>query len=411
MIAGEAIDGPLWRELAAAPGTACYNYYGPTEFTVDATSRRIEAQGRPVIGRPLPGQRAYVLDSRLRPVPPGVPGELCLAGPQLARGYHASPGLTAARFIPDPYGPPGARMYRTGDRARWNARGELDYLGRDDDQIKVNGVRIEPGDIEAALLTHPDIAEAVVTTQDRRLVAHLVPRSTVLPRPTGPDRPPGAPDSALLRTWLRQRLPGSMVPSAFVTMSELPRGASGKIDKRALPPATRETASAYTAPRTPPERELAAIWADVLGVPRVGVYDNFFGLGGDSILSIQVVSRAREAGLRVTAKDIFQYQNIAELVAATGNLASEASPLTVPHESGPAPLTPIQHWLLDGHDLEGTDPAPHRFIMATLTELDPDPDEQALAAALEAVIEHHTALRMRFSHADGQWQQEARERR
>ncbi|MEU8587399.1 non-ribosomal peptide synthase/polyketide synthase [Streptomyces sp. NPDC048664] len=396
MLGGEAIGPALWRELAAHPDVAAYNFYGPTEYTVDALSCRIEGTGRPLVGRPLPNTRAYVLDGRLRPVPPGVGGELYLAGPQTGRGYAGRPGLTAARFLPDPFGPPGSRMYRTGDLARWTADGRLDYLGRADDQVKVRGHRIEPGEIEAALLDLPDLAAAaVVAVPDAhghaRLAAYTVPA-------------PGAPtpEPAALRAALRRVLPDHMVPSSFTALDALPLTTSGKLDRRALPApdpdadgATREFAS----PRTRDEEILAGIWAEVLGVSRVGVSDNFFELGGDSILSIQAVSRARTAGLRLNSQDVFRHQTVAELAAAASRRTpAEPGPR---HDAGPGPLTPIQEWFLATHG-----PLRH-FAMSMLLDLPGDLDEAALTRALEAVVGQHPSLRARFlqDEATGAWRQ------
>ncbi|MCA1682030.1 MAG: amino acid adenylation domain-containing protein, partial [Actinobacteria bacterium] len=343
MFGGEAVSESLWAELAGAADTTGYNYYGPTECTVDAVSCRLNEADRPVIGRPGRNQQAYVLDDVLRPVSVGVPGELYLAGAQLARGYLHRPGLTAQQFVACPFGDPGERMYRTGDRVRWTSEGIIDYLGRVDEQVKIRGFRIEPGEVEAALLAHPEVAEAVVIAREdaghKRLVAYLVPVSA------------GALlGQAELRSWLKQGLPDYMVPSAFVVLEQLPLSSSGKIDRRALPAPEwqPEQESSYVAPRSEAERELAGIWAQVLGVVQVGIEDNFFELGGDSILSIQLVSRARQAGLRVSTKDVFGYPTIAELAAGvdvrpTPEIAGEN--LVV----GPAPLTPIQSWFVQSH--------------------------------------------------------------
>src|SRR5205807_476587 len=201
MLAGEALGESLWRELAGAADTTSFNFYGPTEYTVDALSARVADFARPVVGRPLHNTQAYVLDDQLSPVPIGVPGELYLAGDQMARGYLRRPGLTAERFVANPLGEPGSRMYRTGDRVRWTAQGVLEYLGRTDDQVKIRGFRIEPGEIEAALVAHPEVAEAVVVARedapgDKRLVAYVVAA-------TGE----GVPTSNELRDFLRQALP------------------------------------------------------------------------------------------------------------------------------------------------------------------------------------------------------------
>ncbi|AHH97301.1 non-ribosomal peptide synthase/polyketide synthase [Kutzneria albida] len=382
MLGGEAVGRALWRELAAVEGTASHNYYGPTECTVDALRWPIQG-GQPMVGRPMPNVRAYVLDPWGGQQPVGVPGELYLAGDQVARGYLNRPGLTADRFTANPFGEPGSRMYATGDRARWTRDGVLEYLGRVDEQVKIRGFRVEPGEIETALLGHPEVSAAVVVAREdgghKRLVAYVVVS--------------GEPD---LRGWLKRGLPDYMVPSVFVPLDRLPTNSSGKVDRRALPqPDFGGTDTGYLAPRTAVERELARIWAEVLGVRRVGVRDNFFGLGGDSILSIQVVARARQSGLRVTSKDIFQRQTVAELAAET-RFAEAPAALEV---TGPAPLTPIQRWFLETSST-------HRFTMSMLVELPEDVDEAALRTALTAVIDHHEALRSRFTLVDGHWVQD-----
>ncbi|MEV6875263.1 amino acid adenylation domain-containing protein [Amycolatopsis sp. NPDC051128] len=392
LLGGEAVGDALWRELADADGVTAFNLYGPTESTVDATMCRIGATAREVIGRPAGNVRAYVLDDRLRPAPIGVPGELHLAGVQLARGYLDRPGATADRFLPDPFGAPGSRMYATGDRVRWTRDGDLEYLGRADDQVKIRGFRIEPGEVEAALRALPEVADAVVAARrddgHARLVAYVVTTD-------------GAPvDPGELRTRLKTSLPDHLVPSVFVPLDRLPLAASGKVDRRALPAPGPLVApsTGRTAPRTPTERLLAKIWADVLGVERPGVADNFFALGGDSILSIQVVSRARQHGLRLTSKDVFRHQNIAELALVAGT-----DPATGPEPgfAGPAPLTPIQQWFFDtGHR--------DHFTMSTMAELDPEVDLSALATALTAVFARHEALRTRFTRTADGWRQEFR---
>ncbi|MEU5579215.1 non-ribosomal peptide synthase/polyketide synthase [Streptomyces huasconensis] len=394
MLGGEAVGPALWRELAAHPDVAAHNFYGPTECTVDALSCRIDGGDRPLVGRPLPGVRAYVLDDRLRPVPPGVGGELYLAGGQLARGYAGRPGLTAARFLPDSFGGPGERMYRTGDLARWTADGRLDYLGRADDQVKVRGHRIEPGEIEAALLALPAVAAAaVVALPDAhghtRLAAYVVPA-------------PGAtrPAPADLRAALREVLPDALVPSSFTSLDALPLTTSGKLDRRALPaPENTAEEREFVAPRTPGEETLAGIWAEVLGVAQVGVTDNFFELGGDSILSIQAVSRARAAGLHIGSQDVFRHQTVADLAAAASRRTAAVPAPRRPHTDGPAPLTPVQEWFFATHG-----PLRH-FAMSMLLDLPYDLDEQALDRALHAVAARHPALRTRFTHTDGAWRQ------
>ncbi|MBA2473629.1 MAG: AMP-binding protein, partial [Pseudonocardiales bacterium] len=391
MLGGEAVGEPLWRELAAAAGVTGYNYYGPTETTVDATSCRLVDAARPVIGRPGHNQQAYVLDDRLQPVAVGVAGELYVAGAQVARGYLGRAGLTAVRFVTDPFGPPGARMYRSGDRVRWTAEALLEYLGRADEQVKIRGFRIEPGEIETALLGHPQVGEAAVVARSdgpgpMRLVAYVVAAAG------GP-----APAAGELRSLVADSLPDYMVPAAFVALDALPLTRNGKLDRKALPAPEFGVVrgAGYVAPRTEPEAVLAGIWAEVLRVDRVGVDDNFFELGGDSILSIQVVSRARQAGLGIMPRDVFTHPTVGGIAAAVSGVAAPkvAEQGAV---SGAVVLTPIQRWWL------ATAACPQRFDQSwTLEGADPG----ALRRALEALVEHHDAVRMRFEHADGVWRQ------
>ncbi len=392
MLGGEALPEPLRRTLAEAQHTTSYNFYGPTESTVDATFCDV-AEG--TIGRPLANLRAYVLDEWLRPVPIGVPGQLYLAGAQLARGYHDRPGLTADRFRADPFGPTGSRMYATGDLVRRRADGQLDYLGRTDQQIKVHGHRIEPGEIETVLQQHPNVDIAVVTAHSdgerRRLVAYLV----------GADLP----EAAELRAFLGERLPDYLIPAAFVPLTSLPTTSTGKLDRNRLPepefgPATHE---ADRAPRTESEAALAEIWAQVLGLDRVGVHDNFFTLGGDSILSIQIVARARQRGLLIGARDVFRHQTIAELATAVQHASADEHEPDRQPVHGPAPLGPIQRWFFDTYGPLG------HFAMSVSVELDPDVDRAALRTALNALVATHDALRTRFVRVDDEWRQEVQQ--
>ncbi|MEN3304154.1 MAG: hypothetical protein V7603_356 [Micromonosporaceae bacterium] len=403
VLAGEALSSHAVREIRAAlPGSQIANIYGPTEATVYATawySRDGDQDRTPPIGRPIANTRAYVLDAALRPVPPGVSGELYLGGRSLARGYLNRPGLTADRFIADPFGDRGARMYRTGDVVRRCADGQLEYLGRSDHQVKIRGFRIELGEVDAALLRHDAVAEAVTVARQEgsvhgRLVAYLVaaPGSTV--------------DVPELRAFLGRLLPDYMVPAAFVVLDRLPLNPNGKLDRGALPaPDWTAGSTGYVAPRTHTERALARVWREVLGVARVGVQDNFFELGGDSILSIQVVSRARQAGLPVTSRDLLLHQNIGALAAVVAeSLASRDAGAHPAAEQGPVcgevPLTPIQHWFFQTHPV-----APEHFNQWLMVDLAAGADPDALAGALAALARQHDALRMRYERA-GAWRQD-----
>ncbi|HYH82092.1 MAG TPA: amino acid adenylation domain-containing protein, partial [Longimicrobium sp.] len=398
---GEALEMASlrpWYALRAEDRPRLVNMYGITETTVHVTFRPLgvaDLDGGSAIGAAIPDLRLYVLDARLRPVPAGVPGELHVGGAGLARGYLGRPGLTAERFVPDPFGGGGGRLYRTGDRVRWSADGELEFVGRVDEQVKIRGFRIEPGEIEAALAAHPEVRETVVLARedapgDRRLVAYVVPRD-------GADANPSE-----LRAHLAGRLPDYMVPSAFVVLDGLPLTPNGKVDRRALPApdAARPGAGAgYLAPRTWAEEVLAGIWAQVLGVERVGVHYNFFELGGDSILSIQVVSRARAAGLRITPRQLFESPTAAELAGRAGvEGAADAEQGVV---EGPLPLTPIQRWFFSR-----AIPAPHHWNMSVLFEVRRRLDPAALERAVARVAAHHDALRMRFRLEDGEWRAE-----
>jgi acyl carrier protein len=278
------------------------------------------------LGRPVPGTRAYVLDAELRPVPTGVPGQLCLGGTRLARGYHRRPGLTADRFVPDPYGTePGARLYLTGDLVRRRADGVLEFLGRLDQQVKLRGLRIELGEIEAALLRHPDVQEATVLAHrtapgESLLAGYLVAR---------PHHP--APQPVQLRAHLRDLLPDYMVPAQWAVLDALPLTPSGKVDRKALPALGRPVeAPDYLAPRDPAEEAVAGFWCEVLGVDRVGVLDDFFALGGHSLLATRVLARIRAAfGIDLPLRLLFEATTVAELAdAVAAAVEAEVARLT-----------------------------------------------------------------------------------
>ncbi|WP_329790947.1 amino acid adenylation domain-containing protein [Lentzea sp. DG1S-22] len=380
---GEAMSPVQARKvLDANPAVAIHNMYGPTESTVYASSHdmhtgRLGPSSVP-IGTALRGLRFHVLDRWLQPAPVGVPGELYIGGTGLARGYAGRPDLAAERFVPDP-SVPGARMYRTGDLVRWGADGVVDFVGRTDDQVKIRGFRVEPGEVEHVLNDHPGVAYAAVVVTGKRLIAYVVGTAT----------------PAALRTFLAERLPEFLVPSAIVPLDELPLNSNGKLDKRALPdPGAPETTTAYEPPATDAERVLAEVWSQVLGVERVGVHDNFFELGGDSIVSLQIVARSRAAGLRLEIADLFTHQTVHELAARIGAAApSTADQGTV---TGPVAFTPIQRWFLR-EDLPERD----HFNWSGMFELAAGTDADAMRAALATVVAHHDALRLRV-HGDTQ---------
>ena len=402
LFGGSAVDPRRVREvLAHGPPGELLHVYGPTESTTFATWYRVDAvpEGASTvpIGRPVANTQAYVLDGYLNPRPVGVPGELYLGGDGLARGYLNHPELTASRFIPNPFDSGlEPRLYKTGDVVRWDAAGSLEFLGRLDDQLKIRGFRVEPGEVEAVLREHPAVHEAAVvaredTPGDRRLVAYVANDAS--------DQVPDLPVS--LREYCRTRLPQYMVPATFVRLDRLPLTSSGKIDRAALPapsPARPRPEGVDDEPRTEIERGLVAVWARLLGVERVGIHDNFFELGGDSILGIQLVVRAKEAGLHLATKQLFENQTIAELASVV-----EASPRVTAEQGaviGAVPLTPIQQWFF-AQDLE----APHHFNQGVLLELEHCWDSSTLVEVVGRLLEHHDALRARFQPSEAGWQQ------
>ncbi|MFE4645921.1 condensation domain-containing protein, partial [Streptomyces sp. NPDC056730] len=402
------------RMLAACPGTVLVNGYGPTESTTFAVSGPIAAEdaagGSVPLGHVMDNTTGYVLDGALRPVGVGVPGELYLGGSGLARGYDGRSGLTAERFVADPFGS-GGRLYRTGDVVRWRADGRLDFLGRGDGQVKVRGFRIELGEVEAVLGRHGSVGGvAVLAREDRpgvkRLVAYLVPSSGEL-------------DVSLVREHAAGLLPEYMVPSAFVVLDELPLTVNGKTDRRALPAPESDAAEEYVAPRTAEERALAETWAEVLGVKRVGVHDDFFELGGDSISSLRVVSRIRTVlGAGLSPRALFDHPTVARLAETVlrggvlpgtdsddGSQAASASasavpvpvPVPVPRD-GDLPLSFAQErlWFLDDFARDSVE-----YNVVTALRLTGDLDTSALRTAVSRLVARHEALRTTFDSVDG----------
>ncbi|MER7583674.1 amino acid adenylation domain-containing protein [Kitasatospora sp. NPDC097691] len=350
-----ASDLAEWAAVRSPDATALAQAYGPTEATVHVTYRPIGAAdldlaGGIPLGRPIDDTRVYVLDPEGRIVPVGVPGELHLAGPGLARGYLGRPALTAERFLPDPYGAPGSRMYATGDQARLLPDGELEFLGRVDEQLKIRGYRIEPGEVQAVLTEHPAAREAVVTATapgngPRRLVAYYVPEAGAAA--TGTE----------LAAHCAERLPAYMVPAAFVPLERIPLSVNGKLDHAALPAPDREDSWAgeeFVAPRTPVERQLAAIWRDVLGLERVGARDSFFELGGDSMTVLRVMEQARAAGLPLTLRMLYQTASIEELaVTLTAPEPAPGRPAEPGAEHGPRRAASPYAELMERHGVPG----------------------------------------------------------
>jgi acyl carrier protein len=314
------------RALAALPGCRLVHAYGPTETTTFATCHWAAPEDavRPTLtlGRPIARTGVWLLDGRLEPVPPGMPGEMYLGGDGLARGYWRRPGLTAERFVPHPFAAaPGERLYRTGDLARWLPDGTVDFLGRIDRQVKVRGFRVEPAEIEAMLERHPGVVSAVVEPRDdgrgnKRLVAWVVPDGDL--------------SEDELPAWSREHLPEFMVPGAWVLMEALPLDPNGKVDRRALPEPDRGSRH-FVAPRTPVEERVAAVWAEILGGGPVGVEDDFFELGGHSLLATQIVSRlSREFGVELGLRTFFDAPTVAGVaLAITREQARQTDPDTV----------------------------------------------------------------------------------
>jgi amino acid adenylation domain-containing protein/non-ribosomal peptide synthase protein (TIGR01720 family) len=399
---GEAVPPELCREFVRRyPHVALLNAYGPAECSDDVAYHTVQpselmsgsTESVP-IGRAIQGLSLYVLDAQLELLPVGVPGELCIAGVGVGRGYLGSPELSSAAFVPHPFGAPGERLYRSGDRVRRRSDGVLEFLGRVDEQVKVNGHRIEPGEIEACLRALPGVQDACVVARPmssssagpRGLVAYVVCSRA------------GSIEADSLLPALRQRLPDYMLPRAFVQLEALPRNTNGKLDRAALPaPDLRQLApKPFEQPCSPAELALAAVWQQVLRIPRVGQHDNFFDLGGDSILSIQIVSRARAAGWLLDPRQVFERPVLAQLAAAALPLASTPIVHGEAGEVDSVALTAIQRWFFAQRFRQ-----PAHWNQAVLLRPLVPLDRRRLERAAAHVVRHHAALRSRFHEREG----------
>jgi|GEM_PF-508008 len=399
ILGGEACSWKLIEQLQQlAAECLIFNHYGPTEATVGALTYQIlpekmgQSSQKVPIGRPISNTQIYLLDSCLQPLPIGVIGEIYIGGAGVARGYLNRPELTVQKFVPNPF--TSKRLYKTGDLGRYQPDGNIEFVGRIDHQVKVNGFRIELGEIETVLSQHPAVAETVILAREeqqgnKRLVAYVVPKE----------------ESALitteLREFLQEKLPDYMVPSVFVRLKALPLTPNGKVDRQALPvpDMTRlESGGNFVAPRTSVEQKLAQLWSQILGLEQVGIYDNFFELGGDSILSMQIIAKAKQAGLQLTPKQIFDHQTIAELaVVSQTNKVIQAEQGLV---TGEIPLTPIQQWFF-----EQNQPDAHHWNQAILLELRQTLDPVLLKQAVGQLLKHHDVLRARFIRQGFGWEQ------
>ncbi|MEU0987816.1 amino acid adenylation domain-containing protein [Streptomyces sp. NPDC005953] len=403
LLGGEAVPDVLWSQVRAASGVMSVNLYGPTEYTVDALAADLADGVSPVVGRPIGNTSAYVLDAALRPAPMGTVGELYLAGAGMARGYLGRHALTAERFLADPYGPAGGRMYRTGDLVRLGGNGALEFLGRADDQVKIRGFRIELGEVEAALAAVDGVlSAAVVVREDTPGVKRLVGYVT------------GDVDPSAVRAVLAGSHPEYMVPAAVVVVAELPTNVNGKLDRARLPAPELTGSQGSRAPADEREEVLCRVFAEVLGLKSAGVDDDFFALGGDSIVSIQLVTRLRKEGLVLTPRDVFERRTVAGLarVASASSQPERASvsgPLVVLDETQRAvvesaftdaeeilPLSPLQEGLYFHAVYD--DKALDVYLMQNFVELLHTVDTTALRSSFDALLRRHPNLRSGFWH-------------
>ncbi|WP_179079381.1 amino acid adenylation domain-containing protein [Streptomyces rectiverticillatus] len=392
---GDVVSPAAVRAVRSAlPELTVVNGYGPTETTVFGTRFAVgeipEDAGSVPIGAPLDGKRVLLLDDALRPVPPGVVGEVYLGGAGVARGYLGRAAATAERFVADPSGPPGARVYRTGDLARWNRDGRLEFAGRADGQIKLRGYRIETGEIDAALLAEPGVRQAATVLREdrpgvRRLVSYVACAAA-------------SGDTAALLKAVADRLPPYMVPSAVVAVDRLPLTRNGKLDRAALPAPDAGVAETARAPRTSAERRLAELFADVLGLPEVPLDQDFFQLGGDSIKAIQLAGAAQRAGLAVGTSDVFRTPTVSGLAKGLATGPEPGHRVALGDADDPTvPLTPVMHWLRErGGPIDG-------FVQCLTVRTPAGMTEAQVRAVVQALVDHHAMLRLSLSEVDGLW--------
>ena len=407
LLGGEPISEPTWKALQAAKNIHTYNVYGPTECTVDATICELNrAAGKPVIGKPIANVQTYILDQQLRPVPINVPGELHIGGAGLSRGYLNNPELTATKFISNPFGT--GKLYKTGDIARHQTDGTLEYLGRVDHQVKLRGFRIELGEIEAALQQQPDIKQAVVTVREntpgtQQIVAYVTCHEQTEKEQVEKEQTKKEQTViSELKASLQKALPQHMVPAAFIVLQALPLTANGKIARQALPAPKREAiASTFTAPRTPTESLLAQIWGNILAQPTIGIHDNFFELGGHSLLAAQVASRIRQRMMKnLPLRSLFEHPTIAALAPILDGLEQNSAPeqTTTPPilpagDTVPTTLSFAQQRLWFLNQLE---PDSSRYHITWAVRLHGELNVGALQKAIHSIVERHEVLRTHF---------------
>lgn len=394
---GEVLPYDLMKRLLSRLDVELYNQYGPTEVAIGVTCWLVEEENEFAIvpiGRPIPNTTIHLLDTELQPVPYGEPGEIHIGGVQVARGYLNRPELTSERFIPDPFSTDQtAHLYKTGDLAQYLPDGTISFLGRIDHQVKIRGNRVELGEIEATLVQHPGIREAVVIAHefspgDKRLFAYIVPDQ---------ERPLNISE---LRDFLSAKLPDYMVPASFSILDRLPLVSSGKVDHQALPAPKQvrpDLDESYVAPRNSTEEYLAKIWAQVIGLDQVGIHDNFLELGGDSIMSIQIIARAHQYGLHVTSNQVLEHQTIAKLASLAKTVPivrAEQEPVT-----GSLPLTPAQKWFFELNLQK-----PNLWSQSLLLEVAHPLNASTLEKAVQQLLIHHDALRLRFTQNKAVWQ-------